>query len=73
MSGKNEMRVEVILTSGKYKLSILDHSNIEMREFMRDEMDLNNITFTFNMQSYPVIQNEERNNCPYLYLQKDFI
>jgi hypothetical protein len=55
MSGKNEMRIEVILTSGSYKLSILDHSNIEMREFLRDEMDLKNITFTFDMKSYPVV------------------
>lgn len=60
MSNKNEMRIEVILTSGSYKLTIFDSQEMEMREFMREEMGADQIPFTFKALAWPVVQNEDR-------------
>ena len=60
MSGKNELKVDVILTSGEYKLTFFDQQPAEMRKYVSEEVGLRNIPFTFKLTSYPIMQNEER-------------
>ena len=60
MSNKNELKVDLILTSGEYKLTFFDIQATEVRDFFKNEAGLNKIPITFTLNSYPVIQNEER-------------
>lgn len=73
MNNKNELILDVMLTSGEYKLTFFEEQSTEVRKFIQQEAGLVNIPFTFKMRSYPVLQNEERVNCPYMFLEKDFI
>jgi hypothetical protein len=60
------LKLDGILTSGKYKLVIYNSQK---------QIDpLNNQRwFSFSLESYPILQKESRVNCPYMFLEKDFI
>ncbi|CDW81429.1 laminin subunit alpha-like [Stylonychia lemnae] len=73
MSQKNMMKIDVILTTGKYKLVFLEDESTGMRRFLDTEANLELRPISLKFNSYPVLQNEERVNCPYLYMERDFI
>jgi len=60
MSGKNELKVDLILTSGEYKLTFFDQQSPDLRTYISEEVGLESIPFTFKLTSFPVLQNEER-------------
>jgi hypothetical protein len=60
MSNKNELKVDLILTSGEYKLTFFDVQTNDVKDFYKKEAGLTKIPITFKLSSYPVLQNEER-------------
>ena len=84
LSQKNQLKIDVILTSGLYKLLFIDEETNQMRRFLSQDASLTKRPFTFKLTSYPVLQNEERYvscrfnllprvNCGFMYMENDFI
>jgi hypothetical protein len=38
-----------------------------------NDLGLEEVPVTIDIQAYPIMQNEERSTCPYMYLTQDFI
>ena len=55
MSNKNELKVDLILTSGEYKLTFFDLQPTGVKNFFKNEVGLTNIPLTFALSSYPVL------------------
>ena len=55
MSNKNELKLDLILTSGQYRLTFFEQQSVEMRKFFTDDAGLQNVPITFKLSSYPVI------------------
>lgn len=55
MSNKNELKVDLILTSGEYKLTFFDVQSNGVRNFFKNEAGLTKIPITFKLSSYPVL------------------
>lgn len=72
--GKNELGIDVILTSGDYELIVFDQQENSVRSWLRETARLDTVPFTLELQAVPVIQNEERVMCgDKLYLTENFI
>jgi len=72
--GKNELNIDVILTSGDYELLIYDQQETHIRNWMTNQAGLVSVPFTFELQAVPIVQNEERVMCgDKLYLTETFI
>ena len=72
--GKNELNIDVILTSGDYKLTIFDQQENSVRKWISNQAGLSSVPFTFELQAVPIIQNEERVMCgDKLFLTELFI
>jgi hypothetical protein len=72
--GKNELNIDVILTSGDYQLTIFDQQESHIRKWITNEAGLTSVPFTFELQAVPIVQNEERVMCgDKLFLTESFI
>lgn len=40
---------------------------------MSNELGLENTPISITIEAFPILQNEERSTCPYMYLTQDFI
>lgn len=73
-SGKNELNINAILTSGAYELIIFDQQENAVRRWLTEEAGLSRVPFAVELQATPVVQNEERVMCgDKLYLTETFI
>ena len=61
------------MTSGNYILQLYDLSNADFSEWITDDLGLKNVPFTFAVEALPILQNEVRNHCPFMFLLDDFI
>jgi hypothetical protein len=72
--GKNELSIDVILTSGDYQLTIFDQQENSVRRWLSGQGGLTTVPFTFELQAVPIVQNEERTMCgDKLFLTESFI
>jgi len=63
-----------VLTAGDYQLTIFDQEENSLRKWLKQEVGLTELPFSFELQATPVVQNEERVMCGNkLYLHEDFI
>ena len=63
-----------MLTAGDYQLTIFDQEENSLRKWLKQEVGLTELPFSFELQATPVVQNEERVMCGNkLYLHEDFI
>ena len=71
---KNELNIDVILTTGDYQLTIFDQQENSVRKWITQEVGLTSVPFTLELQAVPVVQNEERVMCDdKLFLTESFI
>jgi len=54
-AGKNELNIDVILTSGDYELIIFDQQENAVRKWLTDEAGLAAVPFAFELQATPVV------------------
>ena len=53
--GKDELNIDVILTSGDYQLTIFDQQESHVRNWITNEAGLTSVPFTFELQAVPII------------------
>ena len=72
--GKNELNIDVILTSGEYEIIIFDQQENDVRSWLTSDVGLKNVPFSFELTATPIVQNEERVMCSdKFYLLDTFI
>ena len=54
------LKIDTILTSGKYKLTLFEQESPSVRKFIVDDAGLKNKPLSLAINSYPVMQTEER-------------
>lgn len=59
-SQKNMLKIDTILTSGKYKLTIFEKEPSSIRKFIVVDAGLKNKPISVSINSYPIMQTEER-------------
>ena len=55
MGHKNQLKIDVILTSGLYKLMIIEDEGQDMGKFLTEECGLHGKPITFEITSYPIL------------------
>ena len=53
--GKDELNIDVILTTGDYQLTIFDQQESHIRNWITNEAGLTTVPFTFELQAVPII------------------
>ena len=61
--GKNELSLSVILPQGTYEIIVFDQQENDVRRWLSHDAGLRQVPFTFELQSTPIVQNEERVMC----------
>jgi hypothetical protein len=60
MASKNQLALEAIITSGIYRLLIVEEEPEVLSSMLRRELGMEHKVISVALEAFPIIQNEER-------------